>query len=74
MVESILALATVALKYMAQKDATKYLDEKISLEKEWYEEFNKPEDVRSNLTLDLIRRRVLILANNIVNADKSGQS
>lgn len=60
-------LLTAALSIWASKEKTKYVDQKLSLEKDWYAEFNKPENERSNLVLDNCMLQLRILANNVTN-------
>jgi hypothetical protein len=56
-----LGILKEGLKLWNTKEGQKYLDEVIKLEKEYYEEFSKPEDERSQLFLDdkLLHIRIL---------------
>lgn len=73
-VSSIIKLLTVTLDIWDSKEKTKYIDQKIKLEKEWYAEFNKNIDERSNLVMDTIYRELLILSNTVADAaTKPGQ-
>lgn len=64
----VLKLVNVAIGLIAEKQRTKFADEKMKIEREWYEEFNKPEHERSNLTLDLLWIRMRILSKNVIGA------
>lgn len=70
-IAAIFKLATVAIEMITQKDKNKGLNLALQhkeLKEKWYEEFNKPENKRSGLKLDRIRRELLILADTIYTA------
>jgi hypothetical protein len=54
------------LKLWNNREATKYLDRVIKLEKEYYEELNKPHDDRSDYKLDSIMLELTILSQSFV--------
>ena len=76
--KAILGILSTALSLWKSKEARKYIDEKIKLEKKWYVEFNKPVrdpykdpdegDYRSNAVIDVIDSELLILCNNVSSA------
>jgi hypothetical protein len=48
------------------KESTKYLDKVIKLEKDYYEELNKPLDARNDFKLDSIMLELTVLAQSFV--------
>jgi hypothetical protein len=69
----ILGVLKEGLKLWNAKEANKYIDKMISLEKDYYEELKKPHHERSQLTLDSIMLDVETIARNFVkfaNKDK----
>ena len=62
----ILGVLKEGLKLWNAKEANKYLDKVIKLEKEYYEELSRPEDERSQLTLDQCLLDISIIAENFV--------
>lgn len=56
-----LGILKEGLKLWNTREGQKYLDKVIELEKDYYEEFSKPEDERSQLFLDdkLLQLRIL---------------
>lgn len=48
------------------KESSKYLDRVIKLEKEYYEELNKPLDARSDYKLDTIMRELTVISRSFV--------
>lgn len=58
----ILGVLKEGLKLWNSKEATKYLDKVVSLEKDYYEELAKNEDYRSQLALDSILLELEIIA------------
>lgn len=64
----IFKLLGSALSLWESKESRKYLDEKIKLEKDWYEEFNKPIGKRSDAVLDDISLQLHILCDNVATA------
>lgn len=65
---ALFELAGAALSIWKSKEARKYLDEKIKLEKDFYEEYNKPIGKRSDAVLDNIDRELRILCSNLSSA------
>lgn len=61
-VSSILAIIAAALSIWESKEKRKYQDEKLSIEKAYYEEQNKPPEIRSDAVLDNLEFRLRILA------------
>jgi hypothetical protein len=59
-----------ALKLWNSKESSKYLDKMIKLKKEWYEEYNKPLDDRSDVKLDNIELQLRILCQSFIQAPK----
>lgn len=55
-----------ALTLWNHKESTKYLDRVIKLEKEYYEELNKPLDARSDYKLDSIMLELTIISRSFV--------
>lgn len=43
----------------------KYIDEYVSLKRDWYEEKNKPEGVRSDAVLDNLKHELLLVGEAI---------
>lgn len=73
-VKVILNILDSALSIWKSKEATKYIDEKIRLENEFYEEYNKPLHKRSDAVLDNIIRKLCILCNNTASAIRAENS
>lgn len=68
MVQLILGVLEQGLKLWNSHEATKYLDKLIALKKDWYEEYNRPIEERSDLTLDSIELELRILAESFIQA------
>jgi hypothetical protein len=66
MIESIFGLLGAALKLWETKEKRKYLDEYLSLKKDWNEEYNKDPSNRSDLALDRIAMRLRDLSRIVV--------
>ena len=64
--ELILGVLKEGLTLWNSKESSKYIDKVIKLEKEYYEELSKPEDERSQLTLDQCLLDISIIAENFV--------
>lgn len=62
----ILGVLKEGLKLWNAKEANKYLDQVLKLEKEYYEELSKPESNRSQLFLDKRMRELRNIAENFV--------
>lgn len=62
----VLGLLKEGLTLWNDKQATKYLDKVISLEKEYYEELSKPSDERSDLKLDRCLLELKIISNSFI--------
>ena len=54
------------LKLWNSKEASKYLDRVIKLEKQYHEEMAKPSDERSDYTIDSIMLELKILSQSFV--------
>lgn len=54
MTELLLKVIGSALSIWDSKEKTKYEDQYNKLMRDWYEEINKPDDIRSNAVLDNI--------------------
>ena len=68
----VLGILKEGLVLWNSKESTKYLDKVIRLEREYYEEFNKGSDMRSDFKLDGILLDLEIISRNFVKASKSG--
>lgn len=62
---SLLGIVDAVLQLKVLKEQRKYVDEKMAIEKEHYEESNKPDDVRDNAVLDNLGFRLRQLASAI---------
>lgn len=69
-VKLILGILEQGLKLWNSKEAVKYIDKMIKLKKEWYEEYNKPLDDRSDVKLDNIELQLRILCQSFIQAPK----
>ena len=58
------------LKLWNSKEADKYISKLVKLKKEWYEEYNKPLDQRSDIKLDFIELQLRILCQSFIQAPK----
>ena len=61
-----LGILKEGLRLWNNREATKYLDRVIKLEKEYYEELNKPLDERSDRRLDSIMLELRILSQSFL--------
>lgn len=68
MIATIMGVLEQALKLWNSHESTKYLDRLIKLKKEWYEEYNKPLDARSDVALDTIADELRILAESFISS------
>ena len=66
----ILGVLEQGLKLWNSKEADKYVSKLIKLKKEWYEEYNKPLDQRSDVKLDYIELQLRILCQSFIQAPK----
>lgn len=57
----ILSLLNVGLQLWLSKEKTKYIDQKLAIEKQYYEEINKPLEQRSDAVLDNLEFQLKIL-------------
>jgi hypothetical protein len=69
-VQLILGVLEQGLKLWNSKEADKYISKLIKLKKEWYEEYNKPLDQRSDVRLDYIELQLRILCQSFIQAPK----
>jgi hypothetical protein len=69
-VQLILGVLEQGLKLWNSKEADKYISKLIKLKKEWYEEYNKPLDQRSDVKLDYIELQLRILCQSFIQAPK----
>lgn len=58
----VLEIISAALQIWASKEKRKYIDEKLAIQKAYYEEQNKPIESRSDAVLDSLEFRLRILA------------
>lgn len=68
MTELLLGVLVEGLKLWNTKEANKYLDEVIELEKEWLNEYNKPRKDRSNANLDDIESKLQIISKHFISS------
>jgi len=68
MVSSILNIISAALSIWEHKERTKYQAELKKLKEDFYAEYNKPLEIRSDAILDNLNRRVLIFADTVAAA------
>lgn len=61
MFEALLTVLGAGLSIWDHKEKTKYVEELMDLKRSWYEEFNKPENIRSDAALDNIEFRMRVL-------------
>ena len=61
MIEALIKSLEIGLGLWASKDKRKYLDKLIRLKEDFYEEFNKPDDERSDAVIDNIKLELRIL-------------
>lgn len=69
-VQLVLSILEQGLKLWNAREANKYIDMLNKLKKDWYEEYNKPLEYRSDLALDDIELRLRILCQSFVQAPK----
>jgi uncharacterized membrane protein YheB (UPF0754 family) len=69
-VQLILGVLEQGLKLWNSKEADKYISKLIKLKKEWYEEYNKPLNERSDVKLDYIELQLRILCQSFIQAPK----
>lgn len=62
----VLSILKEGLKLWNNQEASKYLDRVISLEKEYYEEIQKPSDERSDFRIDSILLELQIISQSFV--------
>lgn len=66
----ILGVLEKGLSIWDSKEKSKYVDKLIKLKKEWYEEYNKPLDERSDIKLDAIELHIRILCQSFIGSPK----
>ncbi len=66
MIQSIIALAEIALRLWASMEKRKYQDKLLGLKRKWRDEWNKPKGERSNAVLDNIEFEIRLLCDGIV--------
>lgn len=59
---SLLGIISAVLDLVVLKEKRKYIDEKLAIEKAYYDEQNKPPELRSDAVLDTLEFRLRILA------------
>lgn len=64
MIDSIFKLLGAGLSLWDTKEKTKYQDKFIKLKKDWYEEYNKADNERSDAVLDNILFELNLLCNS----------
>jgi len=62
MIEALIGSLHAGLTLWKNKDARKYLDKLFDLKRDYYEEYNKPENERSNAVLDNIEHELCLIA------------
>lgn len=73
-VQLILGVLEQGLKLWNSKEADKYVSKLIKLKKEWYAEYNKPLNERSDVRLDFIELQLRILCQSFIQAPKRENS
>jgi hypothetical protein len=73
-VELILRLLEQGLILWNNHESQKYLDRLIKLKSDWYEEYNKPLKIRSDVALDAIDLKLRILSESFIQASKRENS
>jgi hypothetical protein len=68
MIAVLFGVLSEGLKLWNSRESTKYLDEVLQLEKEWYEEYNKPIAQRSNANLDDIELRLHLIGKHFISS------
>jgi len=58
------------LKLWNSKEADKYIQKMVKLKEDWYEEYNKPLNMRSDVKLDFIELQLRILCQSFIQAPK----
>lgn len=71
MVEALFKVLEAGLSLWNSKEKTKYIDKMMALRKEWYEEYNKPIESRSDARLDNIQHELCIVAAGFSSSVKS---
>jgi hypothetical protein len=66
LIKSLLTAVGALLSLWQSKEKRKYIDRRLVLEKEWYEEINRPRPERDNSALDRIERELCQLSDAIV--------
>lgn len=61
-----LSILKEGLKLWNNKQATKYLDRVVELEKKYYEELSKPSDERSDYLIDSVLLELRIISQSFV--------
>lgn len=69
-VKLVLSILEQGLKLWNSREANKYIDKMTKLKEEWYEEYNKPLEDRSDMRLDDIELRLRILCQSFVQTPK----
>jgi hypothetical protein len=62
MTTALFEALAAGLTLWKDKNATKYLDDVLKLQKEWVDEYNKPREKRSNANLDHIEQQLHIIS------------
>ena len=62
----ILGLLKVSIETFRNERKDRFLKKYVKLEREWYEEFNRPDNTRSDLALDRIMLELELLAKLVV--------
>jgi hypothetical protein len=64
----VFAVLEQGLKLWASKESHKYIDQLVKLKVRWHEEYNKPENKRSDVALDAIELHLRVICESFVNA------
>lgn len=72
-IDSILRIAAALISLLELKERRKYIDRKMELQKQFYEEYNKPFEQRNNAVLDNIQFELCVLVETIA-ADLSAKN
>lgn len=70
MLELFLKVFAAGLELWDDKEKHKYIDRLLELKKEYYNEFNKPDDQRSDAVLDNITFELRILGDSFASSSR----
>ena len=62
MTATLFEALAAGLTLWKDKNATKYLDDVIKMQKEWLDEYDKPREFRSNANIDYIEQQLCLIS------------